>query len=123
MTARSPIVTGGARGLGRAYAHRLASLGAKVAVTDHNLKSYEEFAADAKTMTGDTTVDEIKALGGESLGFEFDISDRAAVFEMADAVAKAWGTVSTSWWRTPAGEAARRRKPPRLTCRNLISKW
>ena len=31
------IVTGAARGLGRAYARRLASLGAKIAVADLNL--------------------------------------------------------------------------------------
>ena len=35
------IVTGAARGLGRAYAKRLAGLGAKVAVADLNLRSYE----------------------------------------------------------------------------------
>ena len=45
------IVTGGARGLGRAYARRLAGLGAKVAVTDLSLKSYEEFEGEAKAMT------------------------------------------------------------------------
>lgn len=87
------IVTGAARGIGRAYARRLASLGAKVAVTDLNLKSYAEFDAEAADMTGDTTVDEIKAGGGESLGFEFDIGDRDAVFAMADDVQKAWGRI------------------------------
>ena len=45
------IVTGGARGLGRAYAKRLAGLGARVAVADLNLHSYEEFEAEAKDMT------------------------------------------------------------------------
>ena len=48
------IVTGAARGLGRAYARRLAGLGAKVAVADLNLKSYEEFEAEAKDMTAET---------------------------------------------------------------------
>jgi NAD(P)-dependent dehydrogenase (short-subunit alcohol dehydrogenase family) len=43
------IVTGAARGLGRAYAKRLAGLGASVAVTDINLRSYEEFEADRGT--------------------------------------------------------------------------
>ena len=41
------IVTGGARGLGRAYAHRLASLGAKIAVSDIDLRSYTAFDGEA----------------------------------------------------------------------------
>jgi 3-oxoacyl-[acyl-carrier protein] reductase len=87
------IVTGGARGLGRAYARRLAGLGAKVAVTDLSLTSYSEFEGEAQAMTADTTVDEIKNGGGDSLGFEFDVGDRDAVFGMVDAVKKAWGRV------------------------------
>ena len=43
------IVTGAARGLGQAYAKRLAGLGAKVAVADLNLHSYEEFEAEGRT--------------------------------------------------------------------------
>ena len=50
------IVTGAARGLGRAYAKRLAGLGAKIAVADLSLKSYEEFEAEAKDMTAESTV-------------------------------------------------------------------
>lgn len=87
------IVTGGARGLGRAYAHRLAGLGAKVAVCDLNLKSYAEFEGEAKVMTADSTVEEIKAGGGQSIGFEFDIADRDAVFAMVDGVTGEWGRV------------------------------
>ena len=40
---------GAARGLGRAYAKRLAGLGAKIAVADLNLRSYEEFESEART--------------------------------------------------------------------------
>src|SRR5258705_258939 len=47
------IVTGAARGFGRAYARRLASLGAKIAVADLNLRSYEEVEAQAKENDGD----------------------------------------------------------------------
>lgn len=87
------IVTGAARGLGRAYALHLASLGARVAVSDLDLKSWREFEAEAADMTGETTVDEIRARGGQSLGFEFDVADRDAVFRMVDDVVSAWGHV------------------------------
>lgn len=87
------IVTGAGRGLGRAYALHLAGLGARVAVCDLNLHSYEEFDAEAAAMTADTTVDEIRAGGGEALGFELDVADRDAVFGMVDQVQDAWGRV------------------------------
>jgi 3-oxoacyl-[acyl-carrier protein] reductase len=87
------IVTGAARGLGRAYAHRLAGLGAKVAVADLDLRSYTDFDGEASAMRGETTVDEINAGGGEAIGLEFDIADRAAVFAMADDVVGAWGRI------------------------------
>jgi 3-oxoacyl-[acyl-carrier protein] reductase len=87
------IVTGAARGMGRAYAHRLAGLGAKVAVADLDLRSYADFDGEASAMRAETTVDEINAGGGEAIGFEFDIADRAAVFAMADDVVGAWGRI------------------------------
>jgi 3-oxoacyl-[acyl-carrier protein] reductase len=93
LDGKTAIVTGGARGLGRAYARRLASLGAKVAVTDINLKSYAEYEGEAREMTAASTVDEILAAGGESLGFEFDVGDREAVIAMVEAVREAWGSV------------------------------
>src|SRR5437660_10279906 len=70
------IVTGAARGLGRAYAKRLAGLGAKLALADLNLRSYEEFEAEAKDMTADNTVAEIQAAGGTALGIEVDVRDQ-----------------------------------------------
>jgi 3-oxoacyl-[acyl-carrier protein] reductase len=87
------IVTGAARGIGRAHARHLAGLGAKVVVTDVNLKSYEEFEGEARAMTAAPTVDEIIAAGGEALGFEFDVGDRSAVFAMVDAVRRQWGRI------------------------------
>jgi 3-oxoacyl-[acyl-carrier protein] reductase len=72
------IVTGAARGLGRAYARRLAGLGARVAVADLDLKSYREFDAEAKDMTGESTVAEIEAAGGSALGIELDVRDHQA---------------------------------------------
>lgn len=87
------IVTGAGRGLGRGYALHLASLGAKVAVSDLNLKSYQEFEAEAQAMTGESTVDEIVSRGGDALGFQLDVGDRDAVFAMVKDVQQAWGRV------------------------------
>ena len=87
------IVTGAARGLGRAYAKRLAGLGAKVAVADLNLHSYEEFEAEAKDMTADSTVAEIEASGGVALGVEVDVRDHAEVDAMVARVVQEWGRV------------------------------
>ena len=110
------IVTGAARGLGRSYALHLASLGAKVAVTDLNLKSYEEFDAEAAAMTADTTVDEIRGRGGDSLGFEFDIADRDAVFAMVDGVKKTWGRVDVLVANAGGG-----RGKPRETAASVVT--
>jgi len=87
------IVTGAGRGLGRAYARRLAGLGAKVAVADLNLKSYEEFEAEAKAMTADSTVAEIEAAGGSAIGIEVDVCDEKAVSAMVERVIREWGRV------------------------------
>ena len=87
------IVTGAARGLGRAYAKRLAGLGAKVAVADLNLHSYEEFEAEAKDMTADSTVAEIEASGGIALGVEVDVRDHETVEAMVARVVQEWGRV------------------------------
>src|SRR3954462_7412654 len=87
------LVTGAARGLGRAYAKRLAGLGAKVAVADRNLRSYEEFAAEARDMTAESTAAEIEADGGAALGLEVDVTDDDAVNAMVVKVIQVWGRV------------------------------
>ena len=87
------IVTGGGRGLGRAYAHRLAGLGAKLAVCDISLKSFEEFEAERRDMTGDSTVAEIQAAGGSAFGIELDVANRTAVDAMVAQVIERWGRV------------------------------
>jgi 3-oxoacyl-[acyl-carrier protein] reductase len=51
LAGKVAIVTGAGRG--RAYARRLAGLGAKIAIADLDVKSYREFAKD---MTVESTV-------------------------------------------------------------------
>ncbi len=87
------IVTGAARGLGRAYARRLAALGAKIVVSDLDLKSFEEFEAERNAMTGDSTVAEIEAGGGSAMGIELDVADPQAVEAMVAQVVREWGRV------------------------------
>jgi 3-oxoacyl-[acyl-carrier protein] reductase len=87
------IVTGAARGIGRAYAHRLASLGASIAVCDRDLKSYREYELERRSMTAETTVDEINASGGRAAGYELDVTDEAEVEEMVGDVVARWGRI------------------------------
>jgi 3-oxoacyl-[acyl-carrier protein] reductase len=62
---------------GRAYAKRLAGLGAKLEVADLNLRSYVEFEAEARDMTADSTIAEIEAAGGTALGIEVRLAAKA----------------------------------------------
>lgn len=83
LDGKAAIVTGAARGLGRAYALRLARLGADVAVVDVNLDGAAEFG---ERLTAATVPDEIAALGRRSIGIEADLARREAAHE---AVARA----------------------------------
>src|SRR3954465_14227787 len=87
------LITGAARGLGRAYALRLAGLGAKVAVADLNLRAYEEFEAEAREMTAESPVAEIERAGGTAIGIEVDVTDYEAVNAMAARVVQEWGRI------------------------------
>jgi len=91
LEGRTALVTGGARGLGRAYARRLAGLGADVAVVDVDLTSFREFDAEASVMTAATVVDEIEAMGRAVFGVECDVTDAAGVQAAVDRIVHAWG--------------------------------
>ncbi|MEM1314728.1 MAG: SDR family NAD(P)-dependent oxidoreductase, partial [Pseudomonadota bacterium] len=71
------IVTGGARGLGRAYAQSLAQEGARVVVGD--LRDTAE------------TVAAIKDAGGEALGVALDVADTASCEAIVAAAIDAYG--------------------------------
>lgn len=71
---RVAIVTGGAQGLGRAIALRLAADGLNVAVND--VPSKADLLA--------TVVNEVKALGSESIALTYDVSKEEEVQSMVE---------------------------------------
>lgn len=86
------LVTGAARGLGRAFALRLVRLGAAVGVVDANMHSYTEFPLEAiKEVPVD---EEIRAMGGQVHAVEADVSNRDRITKAVDEIANALGPVS-----------------------------
>lgn len=75
------IITGGGRGIGRAFALRFAEEGAKILIPDINLGQAENVAK------------EIKDKGGDASALLTDISDEKATLAMAETVIKRYGRV------------------------------
>jgi len=75
------IITGGGRGIGRAFALRYAEEGAKLLIPDISLERAEGVAK------------EIKAKGGEAVAMEVDISDENATKKIAEKVMQQYGRV------------------------------
>ncbi len=88
LSGKVAVVTGGARGLGRAYALHLAGLGADVVVNDIRLDAHKEFDEEIQ---GDTVVDEVKALGVRALGVEADVTQREQVDRLIHETLDAFG--------------------------------
>ena len=76
LSGKVAMITGGARGLGRGYALRLAGLGADIAIVDRNLKAAEVYEFEKEQMTASTVMDECEALGVRAIGLEADLTDR-----------------------------------------------
>src|SRR3984957_7880287 len=70
---RVAVVTGAGRGLGTAYAHLLASRGAKVVVNDHGGNLGGE---GADTGPAEQVVDAIRAAGGEAVACTASVATR-----------------------------------------------
>jgi NAD(P)-dependent dehydrogenase (short-subunit alcohol dehydrogenase family) len=67
------IVTGGAGGIGRAYALRLAQLGADVAIIDIDLSVA---VRHGEVLTAADVMEEVKALGRAGIGIEADLTQQ-----------------------------------------------
>jgi NAD(P)-dependent dehydrogenase (short-subunit alcohol dehydrogenase family) len=82
LSGRVALVTGGGRGLGRAYAYVLAKAGMLVAVVARSTDQVMETAA------------QISAAGGQALAVTADVSDRQAVAEAVRTVEQQLGVVN-----------------------------
>jgi short-subunit dehydrogenase len=78
---RSVVITGGTAGVGRAVALRFARAGDRVCVIGRARGGV------------DATVREIEAAGAEVLGIAADVSERQALFDVADQVVQRWGGI------------------------------
>jgi len=90
LQGKRAVVTGGARGLGRAYALRLASLGADVAIIDLDLDGAAEYG---ETLAAPTVAGEIEQLGRRGLGVQADLSVNARVQEAIGRIAATFGGI------------------------------
>jgi NAD(P)-dependent dehydrogenase (short-subunit alcohol dehydrogenase family) len=88
LAGKVALVTGSGRGLGRAYALHLASLGADVVINDVNLNSAQEFN---EQLNAPTVMAEIEAMGRRSLGVQADVTNRDAVEGMFEEIAGTFG--------------------------------
>jgi NAD(P)-dependent dehydrogenase (short-subunit alcohol dehydrogenase family) len=90
---RAVLVTGAARGLGRAIARRIAGEGGSVAVNDLKLEELEE------------TMQEVRALGGRAVGITGDVTDPTAVESMLKTAVRElgplWGAVNNAGRSSP----------------------
>jgi len=84
------LVTGSGRGLGRAYALRLASLGADVVINDIDLDAAREFN---ETLSAATVMDEVRAYGGRSLGIRADAAKKDQVEAMVEQIVRELGRI------------------------------
>jgi len=93
LSGKVALVTGGARGLGRGYALRLAVLGADIAIIDRNLKAAQVYDFERAALTAPTVMAECEAKGVRAIGLEVDLTSRDAAFAAVGEVVARLGRV------------------------------
>ena len=88
LTGKIALVTGAGRGLGRAFALRIAGLGADVVINDLSMKTHLEFD---ESLSAGSVPEEIEAMGVRSLGIEADVTQEDQVRDMLSRVEQEFG--------------------------------
>ncbi len=92
LNGKVALVTGGGQGIGRAFAHALGEAGAAVAVVDISPDTIH------------TVAGELKAKGVDALAIRADITDRAQIGGMIDAIVKKWGKLTIAFNNAGMGQ-------------------
>ncbi len=80
LDGRTALVTGGARGIGRAFCHALAEAGARVAIVDIDPEEAEKVCEELR-----------KKDSPESFALQADVADRDSVFAAVKSIKDRWG--------------------------------
>src|SRR5581483_92883 len=88
LTGKVALITGAGRGLGRAYALHLASLGAHIVINDIDLQCAREFD---EPLTAETVMSECEVFGVKSLGVEADITEKSEVDRLFETALETFG--------------------------------
>jgi citronellol/citronellal dehydrogenase len=110
LRGRTAIVTGASRGIGRAFALRLAGEGAAVVVA-----AKSETGSERSPGSIHDVVAEIEALGGRALAVRTDVRSEADIAAMVERTVAAFGGVDilvnnagAMWWEPVLGTPAKR---------------
>ena len=105
LAGKVALITGGARGLGRGYALRLAGLGADIAIIDRDLGGAQVYEFERAQMTAETVTAECEALGVRAIGIEGDLTDRSATEAAVAQIVAALGGVDIAVCNAGGGVA------------------
>jgi 3-oxoacyl-[acyl-carrier protein] reductase len=114
LAGKVAVITGGARGLGRGYALRLARLGADIAIIDRNLRAANVYEFERQAMTAATVMAECEGHGVRAIGIEADLASRAAATGAIDGIVEKLGRIDIAVCNAGGGTVvfADERQPP-----------